>query len=361
MTRHSVLACLLAAPFLISPGPAQLQSASAAVQKGPSAADATFRAEDLPEAEREPLERLAAELDAYRRDLHIPGMSAGVIKNRQLIWARGFGFADVEDEVPATPETPYHLASLTKTFASQIILKLVEEGKIDLDDPAKKYGVDIEGDSGITVRHLFTHTAEGTPGSRYKYNGHLYSFLGRVVEKASGRSFRDLVTEHILEPTGMEDTAPVLPRASLDEKAASEHQENVRRVNRALAQPYTLDKSLQAVPGDHPNPDHLGVSTGLISNVIDMAKYDAALDRRAFISEASQELAWTPAVANSRETLPYGLGWFVQEFRGTKLVWHYGWEVNFSALILKVPQENVTFVAFANTPPWPWRFSRPSR
>ncbi len=118
-----------------------------------------------------------------------------------------------------------------------------------------------------------------------------------------------------------------------------EPEENVRRVNRALARPYTLDKSLQAVPGNHPNPDHLGVSTGLISNVIDMAKYDAALDRRAFISEASQELAWTPAVANSRETLPYGLGWFVQEFRGTKLVWHYGWEVTVGQLGIdeKVP------------------------
>ena len=349
MTRHSVLACLLTAFSLASPGQTQSQSASATAPGGPSTGIATFWADDLPEYEREPLERFAAELDAHRHQLHIPGMSAGIIRDGQLIWAGGFGFADVENEVPATPGTPYHLASLTKTFASQIILKLVEEGKIDLDDPVKKYGVDIEGDSGITVRHLFTHTAEGTPGSRYKYNGYLYSFLGRVVEKASGRSFRDLVTEQILEPTGMEDTAPVVARASLDEKAASEQQENVRRVNRALAQPYALDESLEAVPGDHPNPNHFGVSTGLISNVIDMAKYDAALDRRAFISEASQELAWTPAMANSRATLPYGLGWFVQEFRGTKLVWHYGWEVNFSALILKIPQENVTFVAFANT------------
>ncbi|MBN2128811.1 MAG: serine hydrolase [Sedimentisphaerales bacterium] len=349
MTRHSVLACLMTAFFLASPSRAQSQSASTTAPGGPSTTNATFWADDLPDSEREPLERFAAELDAYRRNLHIPGMSAGVVREGWLIWARGFGFADVENEVPATPETPYHLASLTKTFASQIILKLVEKGKIDLDDPVKKYGVNIEGDNGITVRHLFTHTAEGTPGRRYKYNGYLYSFLGRVVEKASGRSFRDLVTEQILQPTGMKDTAPVVARTSLDDETSSERQENVRRVNRALARPYRLDKSLQAVPGDHPNPDHFGVSTGLISNVIDMAKYDAALDRHAFISDASQELAWTPAVANSRATLPYGLGWFVQELDGTKLVWHYGWEVNFSALILKVPQENVTFVALANT------------
>jgi len=78
MTRHSVLACLLAASFLTSPSQAQSQSASAAAQEGPSTADATFWAEDLPEAERKPLERLATELNAYRRNLHIPGMSAGV-------------------------------------------------------------------------------------------------------------------------------------------------------------------------------------------------------------------------------------------------------------------------------------------
>ncbi|UCD58675.1 MAG: serine hydrolase, partial [Candidatus Hydrogenedentota bacterium] len=162
-----------------------------------------------------------------------------------------------------------------------------------------------------------------------------------------------LVIAQILKPTEMNDTAPELPRSSIkdfkESQVPANVEENFKRINKELAKPYALNDSLDVVPNDYPNPNHLGVSTGLISTVIDMAKYDRAVDNHAFISEQTQELAWTPAVANSRKTLPYGLGWFVQDFAGTRLIWHYGWEVSYSALILKVPQENVAFVVFANT------------
>jgi CubicO group peptidase (beta-lactamase class C family) len=289
-------------------------------------------------------------------------MSAAVIRNRQLVWAQGFGFADVENKINATPKTPYHLASLTKTFASQIIMKLVEEGKIDLDDPVRKYGVKIRNDPGITIRHLLTHTSEGRPGSYYKYNGHRFGFLRKVVEKVTGKSFRELVVTQILEPTKMNDTAPELDRSRVknfkegDDPATPE--QNFKRINKALAKPYALNGSCEMVlAGKYPNWKHFGVSTGLISNVTDMSKYDKAIDDNAFISKQTQELAWAPTTSNSRKTLPYGLGWFVQHFAGTKLLWHYGWEVSYSALILKVPERNVTFVIFANTD----ELSRPFR
>ena len=308
-------------------------------------------AEDLGEDEKKILEEFGTSLESYRKQLKIPGMSAAIIKKGELIWARGFGYADIENKVPATPCTTYHLASLTKTFASQIIMKLVEDGKIDLEAPVKKYGVNIRGDQGIKVKHLLTHTAEGTPGRRYKYNGHLYGFLGKVIKKASGKSFRQLVTAEILKPAEMNDTAPVLPRSVVKKfkanKEASSIKENFKRINKNLAQPYSLNDSLEPVAGKYPG--HFGVSTGLISNVVDMAKYDRAIDNNAFVSRRGQRQIFTAAVSNSRRTLPYGLGWFVQTFADTKLIWHYGWEVNFSALILKVPAEDVTFVIFANT------------
>ncbi|MHC4558055.1 MAG: serine hydrolase domain-containing protein [Planctomycetota bacterium] len=310
-------------------------------------------ADGLTDGEKEALELFAERLEGYRRQLNIPGMSAAVIKNGQLIWAEGFGFADLESKVKAIPKTPYHLASLTKTFASQIIMKLFEKGKIDLDDPVKKYGVKISDDPGITVRHLLTHTSEGTPGSSYNYNGYRFGFLGKVIEKASGKSFRELVIMQILIPTEMNDTTTELPHSSAkgfkEDESPANVENNFKRINKKLAKPYALNDSFEVVPGKYPNPDHLGVSTGLISNVIDMAKYDKAIDENNFISKQTQELAYTPAVSNSRKTLPYGLGWFVQQFAGTRLLWHYGWEVSYSALILKVPEENVTFVIFANT------------
>jgi CubicO group peptidase (beta-lactamase class C family) len=330
---------------------------AAAVEEDPT----RFLAEDLTASETQVLERFAGRLDEYRRHLNIPGMSAAVIRNQQLVWAQGFGFADVENKIKATPETPYHLASLTKTFASQIIMKLLEEGKIDLDDPVKKYGVKIQDDPGITIRHLLTHTSEGRPGGRYKYNGARFARLGKVVEKVAGKSFRELVVTQIIKPTQMDDTAPELLRSSLRDfepgQSPATDEQNFKRINNELAKPYALNDSLEPVPGKYPNPDHMGVSTGLLSTVIDMAKYDKAIDNNTFISNQMQELAYTPAVSNSRRTLPYGLGWFVQEFAGTKLIWHYGWEVNYSALILKVPEHNVTFVVFANTD----ELSRPFR
>ena len=72
----------------------------------------------------EQCDQFAAELESLRQEMKIPGMSAAVVKDGQLVWARGFGFADVENGVPAAPETPYHLASVTKTFAAVIIMQL---------------------------------------------------------------------------------------------------------------------------------------------------------------------------------------------------------------------------------------------
>src|SRR6201991_4386701 len=78
---------------------------------------------------------LETSLESLRQQLKIPAYSAAIVKNQKVIWAKGFGYADVENKIPATEHTAYHLASLTKTFASTILMQLVQEGKINLDDP----------------------------------------------------------------------------------------------------------------------------------------------------------------------------------------------------------------------------------
>jgi CubicO group peptidase (beta-lactamase class C family) len=83
--------------------------------------------------------RLDGQLEDLRRTLKIPGISAAVVKDQKLLWVKGLGSADVENTTPATPETNYRIASLTKPFASMLLMQLVERGKLDLDEPMAKY------------------------------------------------------------------------------------------------------------------------------------------------------------------------------------------------------------------------------
>ncbi|MCP4664621.1 MAG: beta-lactamase family protein [bacterium] len=283
-------------------------------------------------------ERFEDALEGLRRQLRIPGLSAAVVQDQEIVWAKGFGYADVESSIPATPETPYYLASLTKTFASTIIMQLVEEGKIDLDDPISRYGIRIRSPGVIRVRHLLSHTSEGVPGSGYQYNGYRFSHLDRVIEKASGKSFRELLIEKIIRPLGMTNTAPN-GSAGVPEFA---------QVFEKLTRPYTLGPELEVTAGEYPG--YFGVSAGLISTVVDMAKYDVAIDANRFLDPETQELAFTPTISNAGAALPYGLGWFTQDFHGRRLIWHYGLNPpSVSSLILKIPDENLTFVVFGNT------------
>src|SRR5687767_5207555 len=155
--------------------------------------------------------RLETQLECLRQELKRPAYSAAIVKDQKMIWAKGFGFADVENKIPATEHTAYHLASLTKTFGSTILMQLVQDGKIKLDDPASKYGITLESPGVITVRHLFSHTSEGNPGEQYRYNGNRFAELDKVVERPTGKSFAELLIANILDPLGMSETAPNVP------------------------------------------------------------------------------------------------------------------------------------------------------
>src|SRR5687767_3282020 len=163
-------------------------------------------------SDAERIARLEAWLENLRQELKIPAYSAAIVKDQKVIWAKGFGYADLEKKIPATEHTPYHLASLTKTFGSTILMQLVQDGKIKLDDPVSKYGINLESEGVIRVRHLFSHTSEGNPGERYRYNGNRFAELDKVVQRASGKSFGELLIANILDPLGMNETAPNVPR-----------------------------------------------------------------------------------------------------------------------------------------------------
>jgi len=433
--------------------------------------------EELSESAR--IARLETQLESLRQDLKIPAYSAAIVKDQKVIWAKGFGYADVENKIPATEHTAYHLASLTKTFASTILMQLIQDGKVKLDDPVSKYGIVLESDGVIRVRHLFSHTSEGNPGERYSYNGNRFAELDKVIQRASGKSFAELLIANILDPLGMNETAPNVPKivstrspntnpaAEAEVKAAvmdfvggfnssnvdqielrlapqqnrfrgegfltsfldapqlrqafqsgvkvniqvhnlevavydssavatffaattitapnepprtegpwrcsyfwnkqdgvwklvhahesplggalitEKHQQRFDTVVKSLAQPYALDREFKVTKISY--PQGFSTSAGLISTVLDMAKYDIAIDQNKFLKKETQQLAFTPTVSTKGETLPYGLGWFTTNYKGTKLIWHYGYWTGNSSFILKVPERNMTFIIMANS------------
>lgn len=306
-------------------------------------------------------EAFADSLEVLREALGMPGMAAAVVSHGEVVFAEGFGYADLDSRRPADASTPFGLASVTKPIAATLIMSLVEDGLVDLDTPVSGYGVQIVGDPGITARHLLTHTSEGEPGARHEYNGDRYALLGGVIEGATGRTFAELLSERILTPVGMEDTAlnPLDNRGGLSSSGfqdfarslgLGEDFEHYPDVYRRLATPYQFGEDYEIVPGMY----HLvhSPAAGLVSSVSDLAAFDIALDRGDIVSQATLAEMTAPAVPtqSGRTDLNYGLGWYAQDFEGLRMVWHTGrWAPSTSALYLKIPEYGLTFIVVGNT------------
>jgi CubicO group peptidase (beta-lactamase class C family) len=299
------------------------------------------------------LERFEKQVDDFRARLKIPGLSAVVLKDQEVVWIKGFGFADLENKTPTTPDTLFHLASITKTFASTLIMQLVEQGKLDLDEPMSHYSTDFKDDS-VKIKHLLSHTSSGTPGERFQYDGNRYDYLTAVIEKKTGKRFGAVVVETFFDPLRMSNSVPyhhiVADRDKWTTSLGKESLDRYKRSLETLAQPYAYYGNGEIIHTTFPYPDFIGAAAGLLSTVRDLAQYDVAIDQHTFIKNETQELAWTPVVSNGGKRLPYGLGWFVMDYHGTRLIWHTGdWGSGFSAYLFKVPEKNLSLIMLANS------------
>ena len=308
---------------------------------------------DTSSQDKKRLERFERQVDDLRTLLKIPGMSAVIIKDQKVLWAKGFGFADLENRIPATPDTVFHLASITKTFAATLIMQLVEQRKLSLDEPMSHYSTDFKDDS-VKIKHIISHTSAGPPGERFQYDGNRYDYLTAVIEKKTGKRFGEVVVETFFDPLGMSNSVPyhhiVVDADKWTASLGKEHLDRYKKSLETLAQPYTYYGKGEIIHTDYPYPDFIGAAAGLLSSVRDMANYDIAIDQHAFIKKETQEQAWTPFVSNSGKRLPYGLGWFVMNHHGTRLIWHTGdWGNGFSAFYLKVPEKNLSLIMLANS------------
>ncbi len=301
----------------------------AGIADAPAPADLPL-VEAAQKAEQAKLVTLETNLFEMYENLRMAGMAVGILRGRDLMWSKGFGFADLTDKTPVTHDTPFHLASLTKTYASTLLMQLVEQGKLDLDTPASTFGIDLKSRGIITVRHLFSHTSNGKPGELYRYDGSRFGQLDRVLEQITGNGFKANLDEIIIRPLGLKNTGGM--NDVLETK---------------LASPYQLSKSGGLVPGKYPT--YFGSSAGLVASISDYAKYIVGLKENRFLRPQTQAIAFRPTQSNSGRDLPYGLGWFVETIEGTNLIWHYGSWDSISTLVLMIPEKDLTFLAFANS------------
>ena len=288
------------------------------------------------------LQGFEAALDSIRVELEIPGLAAAIAQDGDIIWARGFGMADVERGIPATDTTAFYLASVTKSIAAIVLMQLVEEGLVDIDDPISEYGVNLEADGVIAVKHVFNHTSEGTPGTVFRYSGDRYIKLGDVMLRASGKTFAQLLAERILRPLGLRHTAPDVQLLPDFYAAGLDRQEFLANV----AMPYELRDGVVVPSG---RLRHFSPAAGLVSSARDVAAISIALDADRLLDPATKETMLSPTIEIHGPERTYGLGWYVQTYNGVKLEWHFGLAIGHSSLLVRAPQQGLTFVALANT------------
>lgn len=313
------------------------------------------------DAEQKVAEFVRAEMEKR----HIPGVSVVVLRDGKPILSRGYGFANAELEVPATPDTVYQLASVTKQFTATAIMMLADEGKLSLEDPVKKFVSDVpEAWDKVTVRHLLNHTSgiksytalpafmgqpaknythsemvkliaaqpmDFQPGEKWAYNNSGYYLLGMIIEKVSGKDYNAFLTERIFQPLGM--TATRLNNKTLLVKG--------RAVG--YSRPGNETRNAEFV---HPSQPY---SAGaLISTVNDMAKWDAALYTGKLLKTSTLDQMWTPTKLNDGKTQDYGFGWSVRKINGHREIGHGGGIPGFSTYIGRFPEDKLTVIVLTN-------------
>lgn len=313
----------------------------------------------------ESLPAFEARLQELIREQRLPGLSAAIVKDHRLAWAKGYGHADADREVPVTPDTPFWIASVTKTFIGLLFLQLEAGGTVSLNDRINDipnwndfcswlstsgivFGKTLRCDAPIAIRNVLTHTSNGQPGTGFLYNPILFSRLSRYIEHKHGRSVDEvegrqntmakLVETRILAPAGMRRTM------------SSQWQREKCDVFFDMAQGLGYDKDGGLIRLPRPERELAG-GGGIVSTVEDLARYDVALDTGVLAPRPVMEKLFTPPKAPDRKPLPYAFGWYVQEYRGETLYWHSGWdeEAGYSALYLKVPARRLTLILLANS------------
>lgn len=314
----------------------------------------------------------------------LPGLSAAIVKDGEVIWSRGFGYRDAERGLAATPHSLYSIGSISKSFTVAAIMQLAEQGKLSVDDPIEKFmPFPIQpGGEKVRVWHLMSHTsgipalayAEAVighaigaepnwfpiatgedvltfmqdagswvlnkPGERWYYLNEGYMLLGLIVEKLSGQRFEDYVRQHILEPLGM--TRSFYDRADVEKDPD-------------VAVPYVNWAEEGRVPSQYPWGG-IAAAGGILSSALDLAKYITMYlkNGQPILSAESVKAMSTPRIHRPLENTlfgeeGYGYGLMMKSnFLGHQVIGHGGSVGVSTAQILFIPTENVGIAILTN-------------
>lgn len=296
------------------------------------------------------LSRFSDYLDSLRLQVGIPGMAVTLIRLTDATWERAYGLADQEQAFAAQPNTPFELDGTTQLLTAALVLRCVEEGRVSLDDRIQQY-VPANPDAVATVRQLLSHTSLVSGALTFSYNPGRLDALAAVVASCRETSFRQALSA-LLERFAMVDSIPGADTLSLvpptDEMSAATLT-RFKAVFDRLAKPYAVDSRGRSTPSQY-TALSLTPASGLISTVRDMARFDAALRHGAVLLPETLAVAWTPPLDRNGQRLPHGLGWFVQNYNGERVVWQFGVSDNASSsMVLMVPGRGLTFLLAANS------------
>ena len=290
---------------------------------------------------------------------HVPGVAVAVVRDGKVIKSAGYGMANLELNVAATPDTVFKIGSVSKQFLSAGIMLLVQDGKLSLDDKISKF-LDGTPDTwkDITIRHLLTHTsglvreapgfnplkvqsdadviktAYGVPlvfktGDKWQYCNVGYFSLAEIIHKVSGKPWGDFLTERVFAPLGMNSTRTTTITDLVQNRANG----------------YAWAK------GKYQNADvyfALRPSGAFLSTVNDLAKWDAALYTDKFLTKATRDQMWAPVKLNNGETYPYGFGWQLEPAGNHRQVRHGGSLPGFRAEFTRLVDDKLSVIVLTN-------------
>jgi CubicO group peptidase (beta-lactamase class C family) len=304
----------------------------------------------------------------------IPGLALGIVKGNRIAYMRGFGKAD-DSGRPVTPQTPFIIGSVSKSFTALAIMQLVEAGKVELDAPVQRYlpwfrVADADASAQITVRHLLNHTSglstktgrkfqgngdtsdgalekavrelgsadlSARVGEKYQYSTINYSVLGLIVQTVAGRSYESYVQTEIFGPLQMRDSFTSQGAAERDGLASGYHYWFGRP--RAADLPYNRG----LVPAGYLISSAEDMTHYLIAQLNDGRYRTASVLSPAEIAELHQPVAPTPETGTS-----YGMGWFVGPINDIPAIYHQGETPNFVAKAVLVPESRTGVIVLTN-------------
>ena len=311
------------------------------------------------------VEALTRFVETQMAEKRLPALSIALVDDQQIVWARGFGVANPADRTPATAETPYRVASVSKLFTDIAVMQLVESGRVALDTPITRYVPEIHPvdpfGQPITLRELLAHrsglvreppvgnyfdptsptlaetarsldstTLVYAPGSRTKYSNAAIAVAGYLVERVTGEPFADHLRRTVLEPLGMTGSS-FEPSADL-----------LRR--RARGQMWTTDGRTFDAPTF---PLGIAPAAELTASMLDLGRFLSALFAGGVgpggrvLADSTLARMWGVQFGGAGETSGFGLGFAVSRLDGHLWIGHDGWHYGFGTEVAVLPQDRL--------------------